>query len=258
MYNTNAMDRLLLFGFAVFPFLAGCGTTTEEVTEVAITTPIYTVVAVPAIVTYPFWKAGSSAQKNKHLPKSREYLTRKHGSPIAKYNCQGVEIWEYENKQDADDRQFVLLMDKMNVSFDVEKVSLLDGCNVIEGAPPEETKEFWLAEIVPCGRNYKRQVHDRHLFFVDMAAKQGTFTIESEEPFQDAQNAGFIVMYEGSPLYEHNKYKFQYAGKKTIGTRVERLQFGPGESTFLEVRVTDKPSYALLTPYYYDLWISCP
>ena len=38
--------------------LSGCATT-EEAAEVAMTAPIYAVIAVPAILTYPFWKADS-------------------------------------------------------------------------------------------------------------------------------------------------------------------------------------------------------
>ena len=75
--------------------LAACASKTEDLAEAAITVPIYTAIAIPAAITYPFVKASVNAHKKEHLPKSREYIVGKHGKPIAKYNCQGIEVWEY-------------------------------------------------------------------------------------------------------------------------------------------------------------------
>ena len=57
--------------------LAGCASTAEDVAEVAVTAPLYVIVAVPAAVTYPVWSTMGEARRIDHEPKNTKYISKK-------------------------------------------------------------------------------------------------------------------------------------------------------------------------------------
>lgn len=237
--------------------LAGCATTAEDVAEVVVTVPLYGVVAVPAAVTYPFWKSASEAHRFDEFPKDKEQLSALYGEPKTKYICDKVEVWEYLNN--GGESEYVVLHEPGKTA-QVTKVSNLKNCSVIEGEPDQAVQEFWIAEVLPCGMNYQKQIHDRDVFFIDLKKSQGAVRIEYSV-FHHAvsyDNAWFDVIYEGETIYENVGIGTRYDEQVKSKIDVVEAKFGPGESNFLEVRVRSKPRSLLGAKYYYDFWVSCP
>lgn len=235
--------------------LSGCTTTGEEIVGAAVTVPMYVIVAVPAAVTYPFWKSAAEARKADHLPKRKEQISNKLGTPKTKYLCNDIEVWEYGNN----DKKEYFFLHEPGKEFEITDVSNLDHCTVVEGRSGREVASFWIAEALPCGMNYKKQIHDRDIFFIDLKQSRGTIQIKHSvfRPGISTGNARFDVRYEGEIIYDSPFVSHPFKRREN-DVEVVDATFGPGNVSFLEVRVNSKPSRLLFTRYYYDLWISCP
>ena len=231
-------------------FLPACSTTSDFVGEMAVV-PAYVAVAIPAVVTYPLWSSTMKALEARELPKNTQYIIQHYGVPASKYDCGGIQVWEYESTRGGAERRFILLLDP-EATIDPSKTSLPSACSLHADPPTPETRGFYLAEVVPCGGLYGKQVHDMDVFFVDMSTTEGTVYLETKDQDNSSYNASFAVMYEGVLVHKHRRW----GSPKISGFRIEKLKFGPGTSTFLEVRIFDKP---LLWPiFHYYLSISCP
>jgi len=219
--------------------LSGCATT-EETAEVAMTAPIYAAIAVPAIITYPFWKA---ALYDPYEGKSKSTILEEYGEPAAIYDCNGIEIWEYEKNKNVSPRFIRFLTPE--IVRGLKYVPFLDECKVIEGSPTDETKKYFSIKTYPCGKNYWKNATHKYRgrkFIVDMKATEGVFTIKQSRRRFDS--ADYEITYEGEVIYTppsiHDK------------PRIDEVKYGPGKSTLVGVRITKISSNK------YDLIISCP
>jgi len=224
--------------------LSGCATT-EEAAEVAMTAPIYAAIAVPAILTYPFWKA---ATHDPYEGKSKSTLLEEYGEPAAIYDCDGFEIWEYEKNKNVSPRFLRFYTRIVGLKF----VPFLDECNVIEGSPTDETKKLLSIKTYACGKNYYKHAchkYARRKFIIDMKATEGVFSIKhSRHRSKSRNNADFEITYEGEVIYTTPPPFYDNRGKRFI----DEVKYGPGKSTFVGVRINE------ISDQMYGLRISCP
>lgn len=229
--------------------LSGCATT-EESAEVAMTAPIYGAIAVPAILTYPFWKA---ATHNPYEGKSKSTLLEEYGEPAAIYDCDGIEIWEYEKNKNVSPRFISRIMNRVTGhKLGSLTLAFLDECNLIEGSPTDETKEFFSIKTYACGKNYYKHACHKSAgrkFIIDMKATEGVFSIKhSRHRSKSRNNADFEITYEGEVIYTTPPPFYDNRGKRFI----DEVKYGPGKSTFVGVRINE------ISDQMYGLRISCP
>ena len=222
--------------------LSGCATT-EEAAEVAMTAPIYAAIAVPAILTYPFWKA---ATHDPYEGKSKSTLLEEYGEPAAIYDCDGLEIWEYEKNKNVSPRFLRFYTRIVGLKF----VPFLDECNVIEGSPTDETKKLLSIKTYPCGKNYYKHACHKYAgrkFIIDMKVTEGVFSIIQYRRRIEKYNADYEITYEGDVIYTPPSI-YDKPAKKII----DEVKYGPGKSTLVGVRINK------ISDIMYDLKISCP
>ena len=229
--------------------LSGCATT-EEAAEVAMTAPIYAAIAVPAILTYPFWKA---ATHDPYEGKSKSTLLEEYGEPAAIYDCDGIEIWEYEKNKNVSPR-FLRFYPLTLGIVGLKYVPFLDECNVIEGSPTDETKKLFSIKTYACGKNYYKHACHKYAgrkFIIDMKATEGVFSIKHyryRAHRGKRYNADFEITYEGEVIYTTPPPFIAKGGKRFL----DEVKYGPGKSTLVGVRINE------ISDQMYELRISCP
>ena len=224
--------------------LSGCATT-EESAEVAMTAPIYAAIAVPAILTYPFWKA---ATHDPYEGKSKSTLLEEYGEPAAIYDCDGLEIWEYEKNKNVSPRFLRFYSTRVSGT---KFVPFLDECNVIEGSPTDETKKLFSIKTYACGKNYYKHACHKYAgrkFIIDMKATDGVFSIKHYRGRSKKSNADFEITYEGEVIYTTPPPFIAKGGKRFL----DEVKYGPGKSTLVGVRINN------ISDRMYELRISCP
>ena len=235
-----------IFIFIIGVTFSGCATKEETATHVMLT-PVYVIMGISGLIAAPFL----------HDPfkgKSEDELLSEYGKPIAKYNCGHFKAWEYKKRLSLSSIRFAVFY---NFNWDeyahgMRSVSFLDECDLVEGSPSEETKQGWIIHTYPCGGNFIKQMSKTGKFNIDMKVNQGSFTIDQwRQRFRD-YNAEYEISYADKVIYAPP------ASKKRRGENfIETIQFGPGESTLVHIRVTRNLFRSDSKSTRYGLKISC-